>query len=190
MSVTPAVAPTVTVSGSSSICSGSLATITATITNGGAAPAYQWKVNGNQVGTSSSTYTCNALVNGDVVTCELTSNANCASPATVVSNQFQANVVSNTTPSVSIIASSTTICSGAPITFTATAVNGGNAPAYQWKVNGNNAGTNSSTFTTSALNSGDVVSCDLTSNAACVTTNSATSNTITLTVGSSVTPFC
>lgn len=188
MSVSPAATPTVTVSGSNGICAGSVATLTATITNGGAAPSYQWKVNGNPVGTSLSTYSTNSLANGDVVTCELTSSANCASPVTVVSNQFQANVVANVTPTISISSSSTTICSGAPITFTGTAVNGGNNPIYQWKVNGNNAGTNSATFTTSALNSGDVVSCDLTSNAACVTTSSATSNTITLTVGSSVTP--
>lgn len=73
------------------------------------------------------------------------------------------------------------ICAGSSATFTASATNGGSAPAYQWKVNGVNVATGAS-FTTTTLASGDVVSCVLTSNLAGVTNNPATSNSITMTV--------
>ena len=45
-------------------------------------------------------------------------------------------------------------CLNSSITFTATAQNGGTSPIYQWKVNGNNAGTNSNVFTNTALTDG------------------------------------
>jgi uncharacterized protein (TIGR02145 family) len=60
------------------------------------------------------------------------------------------------------------------VTFTATPTNGGTTPAYQWKVNGLNAGTNSHLFTYNPLN-GDSVRCIMTSNLACVTGNPASS---------------
>jgi gliding motility-associated-like protein len=61
-------------------------TFTATPTNGGSSPAYQWFKNSNAVGSNSATYTDAALVTGDVITCTLTSNADCATTATAVSN--------------------------------------------------------------------------------------------------------
>ncbi|NCA77551.1 MAG: hypothetical protein EOM90_14560 [Alphaproteobacteria bacterium] len=82
---------------------------------------------------------------------------------------------------VSIVASANQICAGTPVTFTATPVNGGTSPVYQWKVNGTNVGTNSPTYSYSPINE-DAVTCVLTSNASCVTGNPATSNTITITV--------
>jgi len=80
-----------------------------------------------------------------------------------------------------VIASSdadNSICSGTSVTFTATTINGGAAPAYQWKVNGVNAGTNSSIFTTTTLTTGQSVNCIMTSNLAGVSASPATSNTI------------
>jgi len=87
------------------------------------------------------------------------------------------------TPSVTIVASATTICAGTNVTFTATPVNGGASPSYQWKVNGANVGSNSNTFSSTTLANGDQVVVVMTSNATpCVTGNPATSNTITMTV--------
>jgi hypothetical protein len=48
--------------------------------------------------------------------------------------------------------------------FTATAVNAGASPTYQWLLNGSPVGTNSNTYTNNALNNNDVVSCMLTPN--------------------------
>ena len=83
--------------------------------------------------------------------------------------------------SVSIVASNNPICKGASVTFTATPTNGGTTPTYQWKVNGVNKGTNSSTYTYAPANN-DVVTCVLTSNATCPSGNPATSNAITMIV--------
>ncbi|NTW32895.1 MAG: LamG domain-containing protein [Bacteroidetes bacterium] len=87
--------------------------------------------------------------------------------------------------SVSISANpSNTICSGASVTFTATPVNGGTIPDYQWNKNGTaiNGATNS-TYTSSTLANNDAINCILTSNAICSTIGSpATSNTITASV--------
>ncbi len=183
-----AVTPSVIISGTSSICSGASVTFTATPTNGGSSPAYQWKKNGNNVGTNSATYTDASLANSDAITCVLTSSLTSAAPTTATSNTITETVNSNVTPSVSIAASpGSSICSGTSVTFTATPTNGG-TPSYQWKKNGTNVGTNSTTYTDAALNNNDVITCVMTSTAACATTSTATSNGVTMTVTPTVTP--
>jgi len=73
---------------------------------------------------------------------------------------------------------------GTSVTFRATPVNGGTNPMYQWKLNGNNLGSlsTSSTYTTSTLNNNDIVSCVLTSNLSGVIGTPASSNTIKMSV--------
>jgi uncharacterized protein (TIGR02145 family) len=83
---------------------------------------------------------------------------------------------------ISISAFANPVCEGLPVTFTATPVNGGAMPAYQWQVNGINTGTNNPGFTYTPVD-GDLVTCTLTSNAECVTNNPATSNSISMSVG-------
>jgi uncharacterized lipoprotein YmbA len=190
MTVFPNVTPAVSITTpSTTICAGANITFTATPTNGGGAPAYQWKKNGNNIlGANANTYTSNALVNNDIISVELTSNANCASPLVVTSNSLLMTVNPNNTPAITISASLTSICTGQSVTFTANAVNAGVTPVYQWKRNGSNVGTNSSTFTSTTLANNDVVTCDVTSSAACNTISTVTSNAITMSVSSSVVP--
>jgi hypothetical protein len=191
--VNPNVTPSVSIASSdadNTICAGTSVTFTATPTNGGATPTYQWRLNGANVGTNSTTYTTTTLTNGDEITCVLTSNATCVSPTSATSTGITTTVNTNLTPSVSIASSDAdnTICAGESVTFTATPTNGGTTPAYQWKLNGANVGTNSATYITTALANGDEVTCVLTSNETCLTTASATSTGITTTVNPSVTP--
>jgi hypothetical protein len=188
-SITAGVAIAVT-GGSNPTCSGASITFTATPTNGGAATVYQWKVNGANVGTNSTTYSSSTLVSGDVVTCVMTSNLSgvLGSPAT--SNSVTITVTSPSAPAVSIALTTGTnpTCAGASVTFTATATNGGSTPTYAWTVNGAAAGTNSATFSTTTLTSGAVVACTMTSSSSCVTSTTASSNSITMSVNPSVAP--
>ncbi|MFK7933637.1 MAG: choice-of-anchor Q domain-containing protein [Saprospiraceae bacterium] len=66
-------------------------TFTATPTDGGSSPTYQWKKNGANVGTNSANYTDAALADGDVIMVEMTSSGNC--PSTVNSNSITMTVV-------------------------------------------------------------------------------------------------
>jgi hypothetical protein len=83
-------------------------------------------------------------------------------------------------PAVTIQPDNNNICAGTLITFTATPVNGGTSPSYQWKVNGVNAGSNSSVFVSTTLNNNDVVTCVLTSNATCAQPQTVVSNAVTM----------
>jgi len=170
------------------ICSGTTVNFTATPTNGGSSPTYDWKLNGTSVATGNI-YTNSALANTDVVSCILTSNDACASPLTATSNSITMTVAGSLTPSV-VIASDdadNAICIGTAVVFTATPTNGGSAPTYDWKLNGTSVATGS-TYSNSSLASSDVVSCTLTSNDACASPSTATSNSITMTVGVSLSP--
>ncbi|HNY01018.1 MAG TPA: choice-of-anchor J domain-containing protein [Bacteroidales bacterium] len=76
--------------------------------------------------------------------------------------------------SVTVSASQDTVCAGTPATFTATPVNGGTAPSYQWKINDGNA-TNAGNATYTYIPAdGDVVSCVVTSSIYCASGNPAT----------------
>ncbi len=162
------------------ICIGSPATFQATPVNGGLAPAYLWKVNGVNAGTNSASFTY-VPANGDIVTVVLTSSIGCALNNPATSNPIVVNVTGNLIAGVSITSSATTVCTGTPVTFTASPVNGGQSPSYQWKVNGNNAGTNSAVFTYAPAH-GDVVTVVMTSNHLCAVQPIATSNAITMVV--------
>ncbi len=178
MSVIPLVTPTIAISVSpnDTICAGTSVTFRDTITNGGSAPAYQWRKNGTIVATTAS-YTVTPL-NGDTVSCTLISSAACATPDTVRSSVIKMTVNPIVTPAMLISAApSGAVCAGTTVNFTSIAINEGSAPAYQWRVNGVNVGSDTTTYSYTPAN-GDTVYCKLTSSAGCLTSDSANSNVI------------
>jgi hypothetical protein len=79
------------------ISNGNISTFTAVGTNLGASPTYQWKLNGANVGTNSTTYTNASLSNADVITCVVTPNLGGCSASTYTSNNVTINDINQTT---------------------------------------------------------------------------------------------
>lgn len=167
-----------------SICSGTLVTFTALVAHAGAAPLYQWKVNGIAAGANSNIFSTNTLPNGAIITCAYSDNNPCMPPSPIVSNAIPVQVTTSGTPSVSIAASQNKICAGTEVTFTATAVSAGTNSSYQWKVNGSVVSASGPSFTTASLANGNTVNCTLTADPAlhCLTAFTAVSNDILMTV--------
>lgn len=170
------------------ICVGTNTVFTASPFNGGSTPVYQWRKNGSPVGTNNNMYTDNTLINGDIISCQLTSNSSCVTTNTATSNNIMMTVNPLLTPSITISVSQNNFCYGTTVTFSSISVNQGINPVYQWKKNGINVGTNASGYTDNTLQNTDIISCVLTSSENCVTTSSAASNGIIMNVTPLVTP--
>ncbi len=190
ITVSPTANPSISLNTTSNpACAGAVVTIFAAISNGGTTPIRQWRVNGLPVGGNTTTYTSTTFQNGDVITCELTSSLTCVTNNVVFSLPINMVVNASVVPTVSISSPNAVGCNvTGGVNFSAISVNGGAAPAYQWKVNGVVSGTNSPAFTSTTLNSGDVVEVVLTSNAFCAVPKKDTSNSITINVLPAVTP--
>ncbi|WP_417860600.1 HYR domain-containing protein [Winogradskyella sediminis] len=149
----------------SPICQGESVTFTASGTNLGANPNYQWYAAGTPVGTNSSTYTTTSLANGDDVYVEITSGP-CATLTT--SNTIIMTVNPLRPVEFTLNTSANPACSGEAVDFFITGlINGGTSPTYQWFVNGNPVGSNSTSYTTSTLVDGDIVSVEVSSDLTC-----------------------
>jgi gliding motility-associated-like protein len=112
------------------ICSGTSVTFTASPTNGGSSPSYQWKLNGGNVGLNQTTYTNSSLSNADKVTVVLTSNATCATGSPATSNEITMAV--NPLPVTSAISGNATpACNATGVTYSVTETAGS---TYQWTV--------------------------------------------------------
>jgi len=163
---------TITPSLGDSICSSTAETFTATPTDGGTAPTYQWYVNGVAAGTGAVYgYT---PVNGDIVKVVMVSNAACAFPDSAV-NSVMMTVTGALTPSVSITSvHNDTTCTGDTVQYTAVPVYGGTAPTYLWTENGINVATGPSYIFTPT--NGDTLIVTMTSNYPCLATPFAVSS--------------
>ena len=182
VSIVDKVTPQITITASAdTICTGTPVTFTATPVNGGTAPSYQWYKNGTLIsGAINNTYIDAALINADVISCALVSNAPCLANANAASNTIKI-VVNTFSPSISI-AGTSTFCVGTSVTFNATATSAGKTPNYQWQVNSSNVGSNTSTFTSTTLNNNDTVTCILSGVPTCSTTLIDTSNKLVMVV--------
>jgi len=190
ISVTNVVQPSVSINASASqICSGETVTFNAAQTNGGINPIYTWSINGQVVGANSPTFSSTTLAQGDVVSCELSSSLSCANPTVVNSNDIEIDVTNSVQPAISIAANLTQICAGETINFTASSVNEGANPTYEWTVNGTTVGGNGPNYVSNSLTNNAVIACVLTSSANCASPSTAASNSISVEVTALVEPM-
>ncbi|MEI8204723.1 MAG: hypothetical protein WCH34_17015, partial [Bacteroidota bacterium] len=182
--VTPSVA---IVANYTNVCSGSIIKFTATPTDGGISPIYNWYVGGILQAGHLAVLQISATTSSNVY-CTMASSVVCVSANPVQSNTINYTVSPIVTPSVSIVADNLTVCAGTQIHYTATPVNGGTNPIYYWYRGGVllTGGHSASISIGTTLSSN--VYCKMTSNAACVSTNPVLSNTINYTVNPILTP--
>ena len=181
---TVVVAPSITNNiggGTSPICSGSTPAL---LTGGNGTFTYLWESSTSSSTTGFSpanginntqTYQPGALTQTTWFRRSVTSGC------TNISAPIEIIVTPNLPVSISIAASANPVCTGIPVTFTATATNEGAAPIYQWKVNNVNVGSNNPLYSYTPTD-GDIINCVLISNATCATGSPATSNGITIAI--------
>ncbi len=184
-----AVVPTAVISTTmNTICSGTPVFFTSKITAGGSAPVYQWLLNGTTIGNNKDTLRLTDLKMGDKVSLRLTSSEVCATPADVTSNTITMTVNPIAVPAVTLKSSSTSICPGETMVFTATAVHAGTSPRYEWANGWGSLGIHGTQYSTNALKDGDTIRVVLTSNALCASPANVVSNPIAVVVTNVVTP--
>ncbi len=98
------------------------------------------------------------------------------------------------TPAITITANpaNDSVCQGSVIAFTASTLNAGNNPTFQWMDNSQNViGGLSNFYSSPFLGNGDTIICILTvaNSSGCVSTNTVVSNPIVVTVMPTVTPL-
>ncbi|MES2649898.1 MAG: gliding motility-associated C-terminal domain-containing protein [Bacteroidota bacterium] len=168
-------------SGNTGLCGECTAvTFQANISNAGTNGVLKWLVNDNYLGGGGNNYTTSLLKPGDNVKLFYTDTLACLTNGDVTSNILIMNAGTGLTPAVNIVSTSINSCKGIPVRFDATTSNAGNKPDFQWKINGVNAGTNSSVFISTLLNDKDIITCIITKDStfSCATINTATSNSI------------
>jgi hypothetical protein len=164
------------------ICEGSTAHLNVTVVNGGLSPTYLWYRNGFSVsGATNATFTV-IPANNDQFSCKVTSSEVCKSGSPAMSNAVTITVNPILQAGVTISSSANNLCAGTQVIFTATPVNGGASPSFQWNKGGVSInGATNSTYSYTPSN-GDVITCMLNSNVACASGNPALSNAISMTV--------
>ncbi|WP_369765997.1 T9SS sorting signal type C domain-containing protein [Flavobacterium sp. WC2429] len=180
-----------TIAGTTSVCAGTTSPNITFTNSRTVAVTVTYNINGgsNQTVDISASASTNVAVATstagtfvyNLVSANYQSTPSCSN---IISGSATVTVNSNLAASVSIAASPLgAICSGTLVNFTATPINGGANPTYQW-YNGATiiSGATSSTYTSSTIANGDAIKVVMTSNATCATASPATSNTITMTV--------
>jgi hypothetical protein len=117
LDITGSVTPTITIDiPENHLCSEIIANFTALYSHSG---TFQWKVNNNDVGTNSNTFSY-LPANNDVVTCVLSTQVVCATNKNPISNSVPMTVVPTTIPTIGITDDRAGIVTAQePITFTA-----------------------------------------------------------------------
>jgi gliding motility-associated-like protein len=130
---------------------------------------------------------CTKLSDPSVVRVDAAGNIFIADHSNSRIRKVDTSPINTGVPTITILASATTVCSGSSVTFNSVITNGGINPVYQWKRNGLATGISSPSQSFSIINSGDVITCELISSTVCNAVT-VTSNLIVITALPSFTP--
>ena len=179
ITVNPIVTPTISISASATTVTGcAWVTFTASFTNGGSNPSFEWQVNGADSGGFGPEANIQ-LTNNASVSCIMTSNASCITDSIAVSEPVSITVKQVGPPSIFITASADSICAGTPVRFSAVVANGGANMVYSWRLDSAEVGSNSPVYSSSSLSGNDTLICKVSIDSTCLT---GTSNSIGITV--------
>ena len=172
--------PAVTISANPGVevCRGNSVVFTASPAYGGSALSYIWKKGTTIIG-SGSTLSFIPL-NGDVITCKMTSNYICRLANSATSAPVDMIVDSPSTPVVTIAAyPGLSISEGQTLTLEANVTNAGPAPTYQWSVNGVNiTGATGPEFSGNNFANGALIACHVLSSGGCAGVNGSAAVTV------------
>lgn len=191
INVTPLITPAISIKiEPSPICTGDTLTIVATPVNSGSNPFYTLIIGGvvYQSGTSTTfRVPTSHFTSGSQFWVRMISNERCVSDPTAYSNLITVNTNTSVTPSIQI-SGNTTILAGQSSLISATSVNGGIQPSYQWQESystgnwQNIANATAPTINYAPISTGYKLRCILTSNEFCARPQSVISNTLLFTV--------
>lgn len=168
-----------------SICQGATVTFISSTANAGTSFQRFWYKNNTAIGgAAAANYSTTTTADNDEYYVTLVATGVCADPYTDTSNKITMRVFPWLPASVSITANpSTTVPGGTMINFTATPVNGGNSPTYQWTRNANPVvGALSSIWGASTLSNKDEICVNMTSSYLCPNPKTAKSNCIKVSI--------
>ncbi len=165
------------------VCPGTTVNFNVTVQNGGGAPQYQWFANNQPLQFANNNFLAySAVNNGDIIKVRATSNAVCANPAEVFSNEILVNTATEAF-AINLVSdppSPVAVCPGDVVNFSITT----NAPtggtlSYQWLANGQNlANATGSTLAYTAGSSATDISVRVTSTSPCAAPPTVTSDSI------------
>jgi gliding motility-associated-like protein len=157
------------------VCAGTEVLFTATYSNEGLNPQFQWFLNGNPVGANQDTYLFTP-VDGDEIQLVLLSDAECVSGNPATSNLITMQVSDQLLVDVNISVVSTNVCAGTEVLVLADLVNQGINPDIRWYLNGNELIGENSLSLTFTPDNGDELYVILDSDETCTINDPATSN--------------
>ncbi|HRG57687.1 MAG TPA: T9SS type A sorting domain-containing protein [Bacteroidia bacterium] len=166
--------PTATTSAqgpSNNLCLDDNVTLIANIT--GTVLTYQWNFNGSPIlGANAATYVADSVNASGSYTVTVSTGPGCDYTSTTPTN---VGFLQFTYPSITVTASTDTICLSSSITFSTSVTDPGPIPFYQWYLNNNPiSGQTAASFTSSTLQNNDIITVHFTSTATCVVPNLST----------------
>lgn len=180
------------------VCPGDNIVFSTITMNEGLQPDYEWQVNGVTV-SNFPFYAQMGLMAGDTVTCSVQSENTCA----IDNPAIDTVIIQEIAPfpaTIEIEPDMNPACAGELVVFTSTLVNEGDAPTFQWFVNGMPVlNQTADIFGLYTFADGDVISCEMVSSSNCASNTLAFSNEVVLQLGGSFTtnitldapnPFC